>query len=310
MLLAPALSLASLAACSGGDVVRVAFVTNNASDFWTIVRRGCEKADAELAGVEVDFRIPHDGTAAQQKQIVDDLLSRGCRGIAISPVDPANQTQMLDAAAERAAIVCSDSDAPKSRRLCYVGTDNVAAGRQAGELVRKLLPNGGEIVAFVGTLDAQNAVERLRGLQEVIDGSGVYLRKVLTDETDRVRSKSNVLDALTTYPEAGCLVGIWSYNGPAILNAVQEHGRLGKIGIVCFDEEEETLAGVERGHIAATVVQQPYEFGYQSIRLLAEIAGGDRSRVPKDGLLHVPTRVIGPGQVAGFRAELNRIRGR
>src|SRR3989442_951219 len=69
---------------------RIAFVTNNASDFWMIARRGTEKADAELENAEVEFRIPSDGTAAEQRRIVDDLITKGVAGFAISPVDPAN----------------------------------------------------------------------------------------------------------------------------------------------------------------------------------------------------------------------------
>ena len=110
---------------------RLAFITNNAADFWTIARKGTEKADAELADVEVEFRLG-DGTAAEQKRIVDDLLAKGVDGIAISPVDPANQTAMLNDAAKQALVFTHDSDAPDSKRECYVGTDNVAAGPAGG----------------------------------------------------------------------------------------------------------------------------------------------------------------------------------
>src|SRR4029450_1123304 len=81
----------------------VPFVPNNAADFWTIARKGTEKADAELADVTVEFRLG-DGTAGAQKRIVDDLLAKGVEGLAISPVDPANQTAMLDAAAKQALV--------------------------------------------------------------------------------------------------------------------------------------------------------------------------------------------------------------
>src|SRR3954467_10826337 len=90
---------------------RVAFITNNAADFWTIARKGTEKAASELPDVTVEFRLG-DGTAAAQKRIVDDLLAKGVEGIAISPVDPANQTAMLDEVAQKALVFTHDSDAP------------------------------------------------------------------------------------------------------------------------------------------------------------------------------------------------------
>ena len=71
----------------GAKVVKLAFVTNNSADFWTIARRGVEKADGELQDVEAEFRLTADGTAAEQQRIVDDLLTKGVDGIAISPVD-------------------------------------------------------------------------------------------------------------------------------------------------------------------------------------------------------------------------------
>ena len=141
----------------GGKNHKVAFVTNNASDYWSIARKGTEKAHAELPNVDVEFRIDSDGTAAEQQRIVDDLVAKGIDGIAISPVDPANQTPMLSNAADRTLVITQDSDAPNSKRTVYIGTDNLAAGRQAGELVKEALPQGGKIMVFVGVLDAANA---------------------------------------------------------------------------------------------------------------------------------------------------------
>src|SRR5205085_12168966 len=134
-----------LAGCStASKKKRLAFVTNNAANFWTIAKRGCEKADQELDDVEVEFKIPGEGTAAEQKRIIDDLLAKGVDGIAISPVDPANQTQLLNDIAKQAVVFTQDSDAPQSNRSCYIGTDNRAAGRQAGELLKEVLPSGGK----------------------------------------------------------------------------------------------------------------------------------------------------------------------
>src|SRR5262245_36083222 len=113
---------------SGEKQRRVAFVTNNSADFWTIARRGVEKADAELADIDAEFRLVSDGTAAEQKRIVDDLMAKSIEGIAISPIDPENQTALINDVAKKALIFTQDSDAPNSDRACYIGTDNVAAG--------------------------------------------------------------------------------------------------------------------------------------------------------------------------------------
>jgi len=303
-----------IVACSGGgnssNNVRLAFVTNNASDFWTIARKGTEKADAEIDNLEVEFRIPSDGTAAEQKRVVDDLLAKGVDGIAISPVDPDNQTQLINETANQVLVVTQDSDAPKSNRAFYVGTDNVAAGRKAGELIKEALPQGGKIMLFVGKLDARNAQERYLGIRETLEGSNVQIIDVRTDDTDRVRAKSNVADTLVRYPDVAALVGLWSYNGPAIVNAVREAGKTGQLKIIAFDEEDETLAGVRDGSIYATVVQQPYEFGYQAIKMMHTVLGGDNSRVPSNKQVFVDTLVIKKDNVEEFSKKINELRGR
>jgi ribose transport system substrate-binding protein len=299
-------------ACSGSGEkkTKLAFVTNNSSDFWTIARKGLEKADNELPNVEVEFRIPADGTAAEQKRIVDDLLAKGIAGIAISPVDPENQTQLIDDTAKQALVVTQDSDAPKSARAVYVGTDNHAAGLQAGELIKEALPQGGKIMVFVGKIDARNAQERFQGIKDALQGSKVEIIDIRTDDADRVRAKSNASDTLVKYPDVAALVGLWSYNGPAILNAVTDAGKVGKVKIVCFDEEDETLAGVKSGAIQATVVQQPFEFGYQSITLMAKVLGGDQSAIPPGKQIFVPTLIIKKDNVDEFISKTNKLRGR
>ena len=299
-------------ACSGtGEKkTKLAFVTNNASDFWTIARKGVEQADKELPAVEVEFRIPADGTAAEQKRIVDDLLAKGIAGMAISPVDPDNQTQLINDAAKQALVVTQDSDAPKSDRAFYIGTDNHAAGQQAGALIKEALPQGGKIMIFVGKIDARNAQERYQGIKDALQGSKVEIIDVRTDDTDRIRAKSNASDTLVKYSDVAALVGLWSYNGPAILNAVKDAGKVGQVKIICFDEEDETLAGIKSGAIQATVVQQPYEFGYQSVQMMSKFLGGDKSAIPPSKQIFVPTLIIKKDTVDAFIEKTNKLRGR
>ncbi len=296
--------------CGGGCGNKLAFVTNNASDFWTIARKGVEKADTELNDVCVEFKMPGEGTAAEQKRIIDDLVSTGINGIAMSPVDPDNQSQLINDTAKKALVITQDSDAPNSDRAVYIGTDNVAAGRQAGELVKEALPNGGKIMVFVGKSDARNAAERYQGLKEALQGSKVEIIDIRTDDTDRARAKANAADTLVKYPDIAGLVGLWSYNGPAILNAVKDAGKVGQVKIVSFDEEDETLAGVKDGSIFATVVQQPFEFGYQSVKLMSQILKGDKSAIPANKQINVPTLIIKKETVEEFTKKINQLRGK
>ena len=306
----PATGTDGTGAAAGGKTLKLAFVTNNASDYWTVARKGVEKADAELPNVSVEVQLPGQGTAAEQTQLVNDLLAKGIDGMAISPVDPANQTDLLNKAADQILVFTQDSDAPASKRTCYIGTDNVAAGRQAGEMLKKALPNGGKVMAFVGKIDAQNAADRYKGVEEAIKGTGIKILDVRTDDTDRAKAKSNVSDALVKYPDMAACIGLWSYNGPAILSAVKDANKVGKVKIVCFDEEDDTLSGVKSGAIEATVVQQPFEFGYQSVINMNKYLNGDKSVVPESGQIYVETKAIDKSTVDEFRANLDKLRGK
>ena len=295
---------APVAAPKGSEPLRLALVTSNASDYWTVVRAGALKAAQDFA-VRVDFRIPGMGSVAEQEQMVRGLLGKGLDGMAISPVDPASQVEMLDRVVDESLLFTQDSDAPKSKRVCFIGRDDVGAGRMAGRELRRVLPAGGDVMVFIGIADTTNTTERLRGLKSALVGSNIRVLDVRADDTDRAKTRDNVVTALREHPKlAGC-VGIWSYHGAAILKAVKYAGRVGKTKIVCFDEDDEALKGVARGEISATIVSQPYEIGYQSVALMTKYLRGDKSVVPIDQRYLIPSLTITKSNVAAFQEQLD-----
>jgi ribose transport system substrate-binding protein len=288
--------------------LKLAFVSNNAANFWSFARAGCNAAAKELGNVDVDFRITASGGSAEQTQILNDLVARGINGIAVSVDDPDNQTEFLNKIASQTLLITTDSDAPKSKRVAYIGTDNVQAGEQAGQMIKECLPNGGKIMLFVGHADAQNAVERIAGIKKALQGSNIQIVDIRTDDTDQVRAQKNAEDALVTYPDLGCLVGLWNYNGPAILNAVRNAGKIGQVKIVCFDDEADTLAGIASGAIYGTVVQNPFEFGRQAVTLMDQYLTGN-TNVFGNAIIYIPTREIKKDNVAAYQAEQKKILG-
>jgi len=293
---------------NGSKKTSIAFVAGAATDFWTFAQAGCKKAEQELQSVNVEFRFTSGGTAVEQKRVIDDLLVKGISGIIITPLDPKNQAMMVNQVAAQIPVIITDSDIPGSHRLCYVGTDNILAGREAGKLIRELLPKGGKVVMFVGKIDAQNAKERIQGVEEELKDTDIKIMDIRTDDIDRIRAKANVNDVLVKYPEVNCLVGLWSYNGPMILAAVKDAGKLGKVHIVAFDEEEDVLNGVKDGYIYGTIVQQPFEFGYQSVILLAKYLEGDNTSIPDDGKIVIPTSIIKKEQAESFIQTIRALR--
>lgn len=315
-------------AASGGDTIRVAYVTNGVDPFWTIAEAGA-KAGAQEFGVEVEVLMPPKGLV-DQKRMVETLLSNGSDGIAISPIDAANQVQMINEAAKVTNVITQDSDAPDSDRLCFVGMDNYKAGRQAGVLVKEALPQGGEIMLFVGRLEQLNSQQRRQGVIDellnrpeqvtgptmvfdpadvVIEGNGFKVLGTRTDNFDYAKAKSNAEDTIAAFAELDGMVGLFAYNIPNCLEAVKSAGKLGQIKLISFDEQDGTLKGIQDGHVQGTVSQQPYLYGYDSVRILAALARGDKSVLPANGFYEVPSVVVRKENVDTFWAELKKLRG-
>lgn len=292
-------------------VKTIAFITNSTSDFWKIARKGCEKADAELPDVKVAFKTTTTGTTEEQDGIIRHALdAEEADAIAISPIDPAAQKTVINNAAKRALVLTQDSDAADTDRAVYLGADNRAAGRQAGELIKKALPQGGKIMVFVGKREVQNAKERFEGLKESLQGSNIVVLDLMTDDADAGTARSNAYEALKKNPDIAGMVGLWSYNGPAIVQALRPEGKLGKIQIVCFDDERDTLTAIKEGSIFGSVAQQPFEYGYQTVKTAAQILKGDRSVIPANKTIFIPTVVIQKNNVDEYIKKLDQLLGK
>lgn len=337
-------ALALLPACKGssGDKPKVAFVSNNAATFWTIAEAGCKKGAAEF-DVEVVFRMPSKGDPAAQTEILDILKNQNIKALAVSVIDPKGQRAHLDEIAEKIPLITQDNDAPGSKRLCYIGTNNYQAGRAVGKLVKEAMPDGGTVAIFVGQLEPLNARQRQRGVMDELsdatapgninditraeDGKAYgkyHLHKTYTDQPEgETQATRNALAAINDLKKEKqcCFVGLWAYNPPTILTAVKDkikEGEIqpGQVKIVGFDEDQATLQGIQDGHIHATVVQDPFNFGYESVRIMADLAKGDKSKLPKNGVLDVPHRVIsksgGEGRIPidKFRQDLEKLTGK
>ena len=223
--------LALAGSAQAADKKTLVFVVNGASDFWKAAEAGVKKAQGELPNYKLDFKYPEQSSAAIQTRLMDDLVAAGVSGIMVSAVDPKTMGDALDRIGKQVALFTTDSDAPKSSRIAYIGSSNVDAGKQAGEIALKALPNGGKCMGFVGLPGADNARERIEGFKDTIKGSKIELVDVRADDIDRTRSKRNVEDTLTAHPEINCMVGYYSYNTPDIYTALKDAGKLGQITV-------------------------------------------------------------------------------
>ncbi|HSV72893.1 MAG TPA: sugar-binding protein [Chthonomonadales bacterium] len=250
--------------------IRLRIITNGDSPFWEPMRRGMEEVRDELQ-CEAIRQAPARSEHIAQKAIFEAAIAAGVDGIAVSPIEADAFASVIDQAIDAGIPVLTfDSDSARSQRLVYIGTNNYEAGRVAGKEAVRLLPNGGRMVAFVGTMSAQNARDRYRGFLDAIQGHGIeMLQAPFEDDQDKARAQRNVADAITRYgDQIDGFLGLYSYNGPAIAAEVTRAGIRSRVKIVCFDGEPLTLSNLERGLVDVAVVQKPYQFGRLCTRLL------------------------------------------
>lgn len=309
---------------AAGKKAKIAFVSNGIASFWTIAEAGVNAAGADL-NVDVVVQMPAEGIS-DQKRIIEDLITKGTDGIAVSPIDPSNQTEILNLAAEHSKLITADSDAPDSNRILYIGVDNYEAGRMCGQLVKEAMPDGGKLMIFVGRLEQDNAKLRRQGvIDELLDrpknpdnydppgkvlkGEKFAILGTLTDQFDRAKGKANAEDTLSKYPDIDGMVGLFAYNPPLMLEALKQAGKLGEVKVIAFDEADETLAGIKAGTVHGTVVQNPYMYGYKSVEVLKQIIEGNDSVIPASKFIDIPARQIRRDNVVDFWSELKKLTG-
>ena len=300
--------------------LKFAVVTTGVASFWDICKVGAEHAGKEL-DVDVEILLPSSGV--DQKNKMEDALSRGVDGIAAAVIDPVNQSEFFDEVAERVEFITMDTDAPDSKRKVFIGVDNYEAGRMCGKLVKEAIPDGGDVVLFIGRLEQDNSKRRRQGVidellgrsndssrydppGDVVKGDKYSVLATITDQFDRAKGKANVEDMLTKHPDVACMVGLFAYNPPLILEALSQSGKLNKVKVVGFDEDDSTLQGIKDGTVHGTIVQNPYEYGFQSVKMLKALSKGDSSMIPDNKFINIPARSIRKDTVDEFWSDLNK----
>ncbi|MDZ4848373.1 MAG: sugar-binding protein [Pirellulaceae bacterium] len=312
---------------ASGEKLRIAFVTNQIADFWRISEAGCVDAEKDF-GVSVEVRMPSQATAVEQKRIIEDLLTSGIQAIAISPIDADNQIDWLNEIAKKVPLITHDSDAPGSNRLLYIGMDNYAAGRACGELIKKALPDGGEVMLYIGRLEQDNSKYRRQGVIDVlmnrdrdikyylsqtnawdpadgeVKGDKYTVLGTITDQGKPDVAQTKAEDSINSYPGLKAMVGLFEYNTPACYQAIEKAGKRGQIKLIGFDENDVTLQAIKDGHCQGTIVQNPYLYGYESVKTLKNILQKVEGAIPESKYIDIAPRAVTRENVDEYWADL------
>jgi ribose transport system substrate-binding protein len=266
---------------------RIVLLNNTDSPFWDAARAGIDKAAQDLGLNEKGYTAGMDSNDGTEQGQIEKLRQYGTQSdivaVIISPTsatNPAIADELKNLKTKGVVVGCFDSDLdPKfqSSREIYIGTNNIQGGKVLGTAAKNLKTEGGAYVQFVGLDSQQNAIDRMNGFTEAVGDKYVQKDRRL-DDTDRSRARDNVRDSIEKFPELNILVGIWSYNAPAIVDVVKERNLRDKFAITVFDAEQLAIQQMSEGMIDVMVVQNPFMMGYDSVRYaLAKVTGDSQT---------------------------------
>jgi ribose transport system substrate-binding protein len=262
-------------ALAGKDLssVNIAMVVNVAADYWKAGQVGFQKgcSDLGLSGSHCTYFAPPNGKLTEQNSELETLRSQGVTGYAISAIDPTSAAGTIHTDVQHGvSVLAVDSPLPGTDAASlYLGTPNYTAGQQAGEAMKQVLGGKGKVAVLVGSLTAANATQRIAGFEDAMKGSSITVVQKVNDNLSAATATSDAETILANNPDVNGLYGVYSYDGPALAQAVQSAGKTKSVHIVSDDSDAQTLGFIKSGVISGTVVQMPYQQGYTGAYILA-----------------------------------------
>lgn len=247
--------------------------------FFEGTSRGAEE-QAKAIGAKVLIKGPDTFDVQKQIEIVENLISMKVDGFGIGSTDSKALTPLIDKAmAAGIKVVSFDTDAPDSKRLSYIGTDNANAGKHMGEVLVKTLNGKGKVLVSMGVPSQLNLKQRLDGVQEVLKSNpGVTIIDTQSGQGDPAKTLANIEDMVKAHPDFDALIGIDAAAAPAAVTVWKGKGL--KKPVIVFDDLPETLQGVRDGQITVTISQKQYVWGKLMIQRLNEACDG--KEIPKN----------------------------
>jgi ribose transport system substrate-binding protein len=253
--------------------------------FFDVARDGCLKRAKELGNVECIYKGPIEHEPATQAQIIQDFVTQKVDGLAISVADVAAMTRSIDAAAAAGIpVVTFDADAPGSKRIAYIGTNNKDFGLALGKQLLQLRPEGGKYAMISGGPGARNLAERVDGVREALKGSKWV--EVSGSPTfcndDSALGVQQMTDLRTATPDLAAIVpvGGWPMFAPegykAFVNKNKKDIDAGKFTLVVADTLKMQLELLRDGYSNALTGQRPFEMGEKAIDILLAIKKGEK----------------------------------
>jgi ribose transport system substrate-binding protein len=239
--------------------------------YWEEAQAGLNDV-SKTAGVKVDVEGPATFAPNEELTAFQQAVATHPSGIMVSVTDPKLFNEPINnAIMQGIPVITIDSDAPESRRVLFIGTDNFRAGQESGKHMADLLGGQGRVL-IIGLAGQLNTEERERGVNEALKKyPGVKVIQSVDDKGDPRNAYDAVSGLLQKKEKLDGIIGLEATAGAGAADALHRMDMTGKIKILAFDKDPQTLDGIERGWITATVVQKPYVMAFYGVRFLDDL---------------------------------------
>ena len=251
-------------------IVLISHIKTN--PYWVNIKEGAERA-AKERGAVIEFLGPTTASTEEGLKFFDMATSAKVSGIITYVQEEGKYKSKINSAMEKGVpVVTIDSDEEDSKRIAYVGTDNILAGQAAGAEMIKQIGTEGKVAVVMGGKEVKNQKERVEGFRNYIT-SNSNLKIVDIDSSDAMLLESEIITRkilIRNDNNINALFCTSALDGIGAAKAVKDLNDKGKVKIICFDDLEETLSNIKNSVVSATIVQKSDQMGYKAVNIIMD----------------------------------------
>lgn len=300
------LSMLMFASLAHSKDIEIAVLGKSVHPYWSEVELGA-RAAAKKYKVKLTFYVPLKEDVSQQISRIESFIAKRVDGIAFAASDPDAVVNVIKKAmAAKIPCVALDTDAPKTGRLAFIGTDSYGSGKVAGEIMGKLLKGKGKVAIGTGSLTAQNSLAKINGFKDALKKyPGITFVKEVVDDEDPVKAVSVAEQVLQRHKNLAGYFAVYGVTSTGLGQAIKASKKSGKIKAVTVDTTPDIVQYLKDGATSATVAQSPYMMGFKSVEILVKIKkeGVDKvvKTLPKNRFIDTGTEVVTKDSLDKYR---------
>jgi ribose transport system substrate-binding protein len=247
------------------------------NDYWRLVEKGA-RAAAEKYNVSLQYTGPKQANLDEHIKMIEMAAASKVDGIIAQGLNQEVSPALINRVSEKGIpFLTVDTDAPESKRVAYVGTDNYYAGFLAGQALLKDTEGEVKVGIITGRFDSANQKLRVEGFKDAIKGSD-RVNVVAIDESQitRIQAAEKTYEMIKDYPDVNAFYGTSALDAIGIVQVLESIGMTDRVYVIGFDVLPETLQLLKDGKLEATVEQKPYEMGYDAVELMIQVLEGEK----------------------------------